>query len=254
MFFKKEGLPEESELVMCTISKIHYSSVFANLDDYQKSGMIHISEIAAGRIRNISDYVKENKKVVCKVLKIDTERGHIDLSLRRVTDSQRRKTVNALKLEQKAESIISYIAKQHKIDDKKLYDSIIPKIFKEYDYLHHLFEDVVSGEAELSNYFDKKYVEQLDKLIELRFKPRSIEITGVLKLSSYEGNGLEIVQKSLDQALSDDVDIKYLGGGKYKVTVAAADYKEAEKIMKEAVDKSLKYMLDNKGLAEFTRK
>ena len=214
MFYKKTGLPEESELVMCTITKIHYSTVFATLDDYNKSGMIHISEIAAGRIRNIRDYVKENKKVVCKVLRIDQVKGHIDLSLRRVSDGQRRKTVNALKLEQKAEAIISYVAKQNKIDPKVVYDEAAPKIFADYKYFHHAFEDAVADLLDLNNIFDKKYASQIKELVDQRFKPRIVEVTGVLELSSYEGNGLEIVQKCLDKVVSDRVDIKYLGGGK----------------------------------------
>lgn len=254
MFFKKAGLPEESELVMCTITKIHYSSVFAVLDDYDKSGMIHISEIAAGRIRNIRDYVKEGKKVVCKVLRIDTAKGHIDLSLRRVSESQRRNTVNALKLEQKAESLITYIAKQNKIEPKKLYDSIAHNIFKEYSYLHHAFEDAVAGHLDLTTLIDKKYADQLVKLVEQRFTPRSVEITGVLKLSSYEGNGLEVVKQALEKAGSNEIIIKYLGGGKYKMTVSAADYKEAEKLIKESADKAVEFMIENKGKAEFTRK
>jgi len=70
MLLKKEGFPEEDELVMCTITKVQFHSVFANLDDYGKNGMIHISEVSPGRIRNIRDFVKEGKKVVCKVLEL----------------------------------------------------------------------------------------------------------------------------------------------------------------------------------------
>ena len=55
MIYKKTGLPEDSEIVMCTVTKIQYSSVFVKIDEYGISGMIHISEIAAGRIRNIRD-------------------------------------------------------------------------------------------------------------------------------------------------------------------------------------------------------
>ncbi len=254
MFYKKSGMPEEGEMVMCTITKIHYSTVFAVLDDYGKSGMIHISEIAAGRIRNIRDYVKEGKKVVCKVLRIDERKGHIDLSLRRVSDSQRRNTVNAIKFEQKAESIISYVAKQHKVDPKKLYDDISEKIFKDYMYIHHAFEDSVAGQVDLNKYIDKKYASEIIELADQRFKPKKVQISGVLKLSSYESNGLEIIKKALEKAQADKIEIKYLGGGKFLVTVEAKDYKEAETILKKSVDKALKHMEDNNSKAEFTRK
>jgi len=64
MFYKKKGLPEENSIVLCTVKKILFHSIFVDLDEYQnQDGMIHISEIAPGRIRNIRDYVAEGKKL-----------------------------------------------------------------------------------------------------------------------------------------------------------------------------------------------
>ena len=74
MLLKKKGFPEEDEIVICTVTKIHFHSVFVNLDEYGRSGLIHISEVSPGRIRNLRDFVVEGKKVVCKVLRIDEER------------------------------------------------------------------------------------------------------------------------------------------------------------------------------------
>jgi len=64
MLLKKEGFPERDEFVLCTVTNIQFHSVFVDLDEYVKPGMIHISEISPGRIRNIRDFVKEGKKVV----------------------------------------------------------------------------------------------------------------------------------------------------------------------------------------------
>ena len=91
MLLKKRGYPPEDSLVLVTVTKVNPNSVFVTLDYYEnRPGLIHISEISPGRIRNIRDFVIEGKKVVCKVLKIDQTKGHIDLSLRRVTEIQRR--------------------------------------------------------------------------------------------------------------------------------------------------------------------
>ena len=91
---KKKGFPEEDDIVLCTVKKILYHSVFVTLDEYDNlEGMIHISEIAPGRIRNIRDYVREGKKLVCKVLRVRKEKGHFDLSLRRVNEGQRRRAL-----------------------------------------------------------------------------------------------------------------------------------------------------------------
>ncbi len=255
MLYKKTGLPEESEIVMCTVTNIQYSSVFVNIDFYNVSGMIHISEIAAGRIRNIRDYVKEGKKIACKVLRVYPDKGHVDLSLRRVNERERKTKVNAVKFEQKAESIIEQVAKNNNVSTQKLYEDISKVLLKDYAYLHHAFEDVVAGVLSLSTLpIDKKISAQIEELVNQRFKPQSIEITGVLSITSYDSNGIEIVKSALIEAeKASGAEIKYLGGGKYKVIVKAPDYKEAEPKMKQATELALAYIHKHKGIAEFKR-
>src|SRR3989344_568516 len=101
MLYRREGFPDEGEIVLCTVTKINPNSVFVHVDDYDKGGMVHISEISPGRIRNIRDFVVENKVVVCKVLSVNRERGYIDLSLRRVNETLRRNKLEEVKQEQK---------------------------------------------------------------------------------------------------------------------------------------------------------
>src|SRR3990167_5178204 len=110
MLFKKQGFPEEGDLILCTVTSVQFHSVFVDLDEYGRNGMIHISEVAPGRIRNIRDYVKENKKVVCKVLKINREKGYIDISLRRVNEKEKKRKIEEMKREQLAEKIAEQAA------------------------------------------------------------------------------------------------------------------------------------------------
>jgi translation initiation factor 2 subunit 1 len=255
MLYKKTGLPAESDIVLCTVTNIQYSSVFVNIDHYNVSGMIHISEIAAGRIRNIRDYVKEGKKIVCKVLRIYPEKGHVDLSLRRVNERERRIKVNQVKFEQKAESIIEHVAKENNMPVAKLYDDIAKILLKDYEYIHQAFEDIVSENLNISELgLDKKIGSQLEDLIIQRFKPKAIEIGGVLTLTTYESDGIDIIRKALFEAQKiPSITIKYLGGGRYNVTVTAADYKEAETKLREASGTAITLIEKNKGNGEFKR-
>ena len=124
MFYKKKGKPEIDEIVICTVKRVLYHSVFVNIDEYENAeGMIHISEIAPGRIRNIRDYVVEEKKVVCKVLNI-TEKGDLDLSLRRVSTTQMVNKLNDYKKEEKAEKLLEQIGKELNFNLKKVYEDI----------------------------------------------------------------------------------------------------------------------------------
>ena len=163
MFLTREGMPDEDELVMCTVTKVQFHSVFVTLDEFKKSGMIHISEVSPGRIRNIRDFVKEGKKVVCKVLRIHRDKGHIDLSLRRVTEGQRRNKVNELKQQQKAEKIVEYVAKNQKLDTKKLFFDILKHVGDEHGNVYNYFQAIVEGTATIE---DMKQDSKITKAIE----------------------------------------------------------------------------------------
>lgn len=253
MLLRKEGFPEEDEIVMCTVTAIHYHSVFANLDEYDKSGMIHISEISPGRIRNIRDYVKEGKKVVCKVLRIHQDKGHIDLSLRRVNESQRKAKLNEIKQEQLAEKMVEQVAKQKNIPLEKLYDELTSKIFEEYDSLFAAFDDVSAGKANLKTLGIKEDIaEELTEIISQRIKPSEIEIGGKLTIESYEPDGLDIIKEGIKKS-AKKVEVKYKGAGTYNVKVVSMEYKDAENNLKKFLDTLTKYMESHNSKAEFVR-
>lgn len=257
MLLEKKGFPQEDELVLCTVTKVQFHSVFANLDEYGKVGMIHISEVSPGRIRNIRDFVVEGKKIVCKVLRINEEQGHIDLSLRRVTETQRRNKIDELKQEQKAEKIVEFVAKELKVDIKKLFEDILSNTSKKYSSLNDFFQHVVADNSLISDAgLDPKTAKKLEEIIKLRIKEANVKIEGKLKLTSYAPNGVEIIKqvlKEIGEIGKDKVLIKYLGGGSYSIIVNAKDYKEAEKLLKEISETALENIKNNDGEGEFAR-
>ncbi|MFP4403940.1 MAG: translation initiation factor IF-2 subunit alpha [Nanoarchaeota archaeon] len=240
MLLLKQGFPEESELVLCTVTRIQFNSVFVELDEYKKQGMIHISEISPGRIRNIRDYVKEGKKVVCVVLKINRERGHIDLSLRRVNKTQHRNKIEQIKKEMKAEKIVEQIAKENKLDLKKLYSEIKENISNEYDYIADYFDDYIVNKTDIKLLkLSDDLASQFDEIIRQRIKPPLVEIQGVFLINIFEDNGIDIIKQLLEKIQNIDlekINLSYLGAGKYSISILAEDYKIAEEILKKATD------------------
>ncbi len=257
MLLKKQGLPEEDELVLCTVSKIHFHSVFVNLNEYNKSAMIHISEIAPGRIRNIRDFVVEGKVIVCKVLRVDRERGHIDLSLRRVNDSQKRLKLEEVKKQQKVEKIVEQVAKQLKLNNEQLLNEISEVVLKKYGTVHDAFESIVKGEGSLEDIgIDKKYIKELEESIKTRIKPEEVIIKGKFVLKSYEPDGIEVVKTALKKAMivgNKNTSLVYIGAGSYKLTIKAEEYKEAETVLKHMTDVVTKNMKAPNNFSEFVR-
>lgn len=241
MFYTKKGMPEESEIVLCTVTNILPHSVFAKLDEYGKTGMIHISEVSPGRIRNLNDYVTVGKKVVCKVLRLDLEKGHIDLSLRRVNEGQRREKVNQLKKEQKAEKIIEIVAKQLKEKPQEVYDQVTKNIFQEYEYLHECFEDVISEQFDIKKLkLPAKIEKPLQDLIKERMPPPKVSLNGVIKVTSYKPDGVNLIKAMFKNIIDDAISCKYLGGGAYNLTIITEDYDDLNKIFKNKVEKAMK--------------
>lgn len=255
---KKDNFPDESEIVLCTVTNIQYNSVFVKLDEYENlQGMIHISEISPGRIRNLRDYVKEGKVIVCKILKIHKGKGHIDLSLRRVNENQRRLKLDSIKRKQKAEKIVEFTANEIKADKEKLLKDINNSALEQFNTLYDCFESVIENNYDLNNLkLEKKLTDKLLEQIKQKIKPSTVSVGGTIKLTSYEIDGIKKVKDALIKGEKTDksVDITYEGAGKFKINVIAKEYKTAEKILETALDNIESEIKKDKGTFEFQKK
>lgn len=235
MLTKIKGFPSEDDIVLCTVTKVQRHGVFARLDEFENaSGLIHISEIAPGRIRNIREYVSEGKVVVCKVLRSDSKRGHIDLSLRRVNETVRRNKLEQVKQRGKAEKIIEGVAELTERKPAELYDEVLDKL-DGYDSIYDAFLDVAEGNLDLSTInLDKNIGETLQRLVLERVKPPTVTIEGSISIKSYHPDGVEDVRSILVEIDAlEDTSVRYSGGGKYRFEIIAPDYKAAEKIFEK---------------------
>ncbi|MBI4141727.1 S1 RNA-binding domain-containing protein [Candidatus Woesearchaeota archaeon] len=255
MLLKKSVFPQEDELVLCTVTNIQPHSVFVTLDEFSnRTGLVHISEVAPGRIRNMRDFVKEGKKIVCKVLLVNKEKGHIDLSLRRVNETQKRQKLNEIKEQQLAEKIVEHVAKQRGESVIQLYEKVAEKLLSEYQTLFGAFVAVSQDIVLLEKFLDKKVAKDLTDAIKARIKPPEVALSGDLIISSYAPDGALLIRDALTGAVSNDAArIRYKGAGTYHVLVKSDNYKSAEKILKDVVGKISKFSEKNKLLASFKR-
>lgn len=259
MLLKKKGFPEEGDLVLATVSKINYNSVFLILDAYDdnKTGMMHISEVSPGRIRSLNEFVTIGKKIVCKVIKVDKTKGHIDLSLRRVNEMQRKNKIEEIKQEQKAEKILEFVAKDLNTDLTQLYISIMEKISKKYEFLYLFFLDIANKKTTIEKWeIESKVAMPLEKIILERIKPPIVEVKGEFLIKSYEPEGVEDIRAALDKGWKKDkevVQLKYIGGGRYNISIKSEDYKIAEKLLKSVIETITKSIEKSNGEIEFKR-
>ena len=263
MFYKKKGLPKENEIVICTVKKILYHSIFVDLDEYEKQdGMIHISEIAPGRIRNIRDYVKEGKKLVCLVLRVNEKQRQVDLSLRRVSMSLRNKKNEEHKQEIKAEKLMESVAKQNKSTLREYYEKIGFKLIEEFELLSHAFYEISSkGEEVISNLkLPSKFTKPLVEVIKEKIKPPEVLVATQLILQNPESDGVEKIKKVLISAEEYSkkkefkIKIIYISSPKYRVESYAPDYRTAKEQLEQLCEKIQKEIKKVNGVCEIIKK
>ena len=231
---KIKKYPKENEIVLCTVSRIFPTTVFCTLKN-KKEGVIPISEVAPGRIRNIRDHVKEGKRVVCKVLRVDEEKGHITLSLRRVTSKERKKKTEEYKRENTAKAILKSFEKKTKI---KLSDSLLEAVRQKYGSLFDFFQIALENKNKLRELnIRNQDLETFYEIIKERVKPKKIKVTLDLEIKSYLPDGVEKIKKVLN---INKVSIKYISAPLYRLEIESEQAKEAEKFLHKEAEKIVK--------------
>ncbi|MBT3303801.1 S1 RNA-binding domain-containing protein [Candidatus Woesearchaeota archaeon] len=253
MLLKKKGFPEEDILVLVNVTKVNPNSVFVTLDHYEgRTGLIHISEISPGRIRNIRDYVVEGKKIVCKILRVDKEKGHIDVSLRRVTEIQKRNFLNDLKQEQKAEKLLQFFAEQNKLPAADL-TNMFSKIGVEYNFVFDFFRDVVDNVVKVEDTINLPIAKKLEEFIREKIQPEEAIVKGKLKVSFFNSDGVSEIKSLFKEVLDDQTVVRYLGAGAYSFEVKDKEFKDAEKLLKQKLNKVESFVEKRKGVFSFER-
>ena len=264
----RDDWPEKTELVVCTVKELKTFGVFVTLEEYgNKEGFIHISAVATGWVKHLRDHVREGQKIVCKVLYVDKQRGHIDLSLKAVKEGQRRERVKAWKNEKKAKKWLTLIASSVKVEISKAdLEELELKLLDAYGGLYDAFHEVLKGGKEplIALGINEEIADAISEVALANVKQPSVHITGYLELTCPVSNGVEIIKDALKKAEeviksepSDTNGLKlecfYIGAPKYKIRITAPDYKKAESVLSEASSAAIETVKQNEGYGKFYR-
>jgi translation initiation factor 2 subunit 1 len=246
MIHKKRDFPEEGDVVICRVKKVLPHCVFAELEEYEgREGMLHISEISSRWVKHIRDYAREGQRLICKVLKVDKRKGYIDLSLKRVTQGERKAKLGEWKLELRMRKLLEFIAKKFGKGVEETYQEVGSKIVQKYGALYPLVDRVRKGgkkaieELKLS----KRWKDEIFKAVVQHIKETRVELGGEFRIRCFESDGARRIRELLKQCKSIalkqgvELELKYLGTPRYKFTLFANDYKEGEAALKRIAGK-----------------
>jgi translation initiation factor 2 subunit 1 len=257
---RKPEWPEIGDLVIATIEIVTDYGAYAKLDEYNKRGLLHVSEISSSWIRNIRDFVREGQKVVLKVLRVDTEKGHIDLSLRRVTKREKIEKILSWKKERKAEALLREVAEKIGLSHEEVYEKA-GKIIEEKYGLYEGFEKVVKEGTEVLTKIGVPEIlaKAFAEVAEERIHVKMVKVKGIIEIRCMKPNGVKIIKDSFLNAKkaekTKDADVRFyvIAAPKYSVEVLAENYKRAEEILQKVAQNVISNVVKAGGQGTFRR-
>lgn len=237
---RKPQWPEVGDLAIATIETVTDFGAYAKLDEYEKRGLLHVSEISSSWIRNIRDFVHEGQKVVLKVLHVDIEKGHIDLSLRRVTKRERIEKVLSWKKDRKTEVLLRGVAEKVGLSNDEVYRKA-GAIIDEKIGLYGGFEKAaIEGPEALTEMgIPENIAKAFAEVAQERIHVKLVKVKGVLEIRCLKPNGVKIIKEAFQAAKKEkpkDADIKFcvITAPKYSVEAIAENYKRVEDILQKS--------------------
>ncbi|WP_224269840.1 translation initiation factor IF-2 subunit alpha [Haloprofundus salinisoli] len=243
---KFRGWPDNGELVVGKVDEIANFGVFVDLEEYEdRRGLVHISEVASGWIKNVRDHVREGQTVVAKVLDVNKSSQQIDLSLKDVNEHQRKEKIQEWKNEQKADKWMS-LAFGEDVDDEQ-YETVANVLYSEFGSLYDGFEQAAIHGAEALEDVDLSD-EEISAVVETARENVSVpyvNVTGYVDLRCPTGDGVDDIKEALRAAegngdVSDEIElsVSYVGSPEYRIKVRAPDYKTAEAELEASADRA----------------
>lgn len=243
MVRKRTELPEVGDLVIGTVTKTFEYGAYVRLEEFRgHEAYLPWSEVSSKWVRDVKEFVKEGQKVVAKVIRVDRRKKHVDISLKRVSDSEQRRKLLEWKRAQRAEKLLEVVASKlgKTLDDAyrevgwKLEDKY-EEIFEGLELTAYQGEEVLR-EAGVSEEWIGPIMDELKKHIEVK----KVKIHGLLTLTSTDPDGVERIREVLLKPLNPlgseldrntSIKVYTIGAPRYRIEVVSVDYKQAEKIL-----------------------
>jgi translation initiation factor 2 subunit 1 len=240
MALRQQDWPEPGDLIIATVESVTDYGAYVKLDEFDKRGLLHVSEISSSWIRNIRDFVREGQKVVLKVLRVDVEKGHIDLSLRRVTKREKIEKIMVWKKERKAEALLRGVSEKTGVPVEELYEKVGKPLEEEYG-LYDAFEKAVREGSEFLTKMavSENVVTAFVEVAQERIRVPMVSVKGTIEVRCGASDGVKIIREAFANAKKGEklgsakVRFYVVAAPKYSVEVLAEDYKRAEDVFEK---------------------
>jgi len=216
--------------------------------------MILLSELSRRRIRSIQKLIRVGRNEVVVVMRVDKEKGYIDLSKRRVSAEDIAKCEDRYNRSKTVHSIMRHVSDKTGKDLEELNEMVTWPLYKKYGHAFEAFKiaitepDSVFGEYNLPE--DIKA--DLQANIARRLTPQPVKVRADIEVTCFSYAGVLAIQKALaaGAALKTDsipIDIRLIAPPLYVLISNATDKAGAIERLELAIERIKEVVEESQG-------
>lgn len=213
-------------------------------------GMILLSELSRRRIRSINKLIRVGRTEIVVVLRVDKEKGYIDLSKRRVSAEDIQKCEAKYSKSKTVHSIMRHVSETCKIHVEDLYKQFGWDLYRKYNHAHEAFKLIVNNPDQVLADYDiaPDVREALLKNVNRRLTPQAVKIRCDLEVTCFAYAGIEAIKEALraGKALHEDISIKLVAPPLYVMMAPADDEEVGVALLNKAVE-TIVEVINSKG-------
>jgi len=249
--FYEHRYPEVEDVVMVNVRSIAEMGAYVELQEYKDiEGMILLSELSRRRIRSINKLIRVGRTECVVVIRVDKDKGYIDLSKRRVSPEEIAKCEDKYAKAKCVNSILRHVAEllDYESDDQleELYEKTawhFDRKFGKPGASYDAFKHVVTNPETLDECdLDERTRKVLLSNIKRRMTPQSVKIRSDIEVACYTYEGVDAVKSALRGGLAlstEDMPIKInlIAPPLYVVTTQTLERTEGLALLNTAVQR-----------------
>jgi len=247
--FYENQYPEPEEVVMVNVTNISDMGAYVTLLEYDDiEGMILLSELSRRRIRSINKLVRVNRTEIVMVIRVDKEKGYIDLSKRRVDPEDVIKCEERYNKAKAVHSVLRHVAEVKGLKLEHLYQKIGWPLYKKYGHAYDGFKIALNDATEEggADIFADLDIEEdvksaLVTYIKRRLAPQPVKIRADIEVTCFTYEGIDEIKSALtegeDKGTTDaPVKIKLIAPPMYVMTSMTLDKELGIETMNLAIE------------------
>jgi len=254
-FFYDKKVPEPDELVTVRINSIDDVGCMCSLLEYSDlEGFLPMTEVSRKRMRSILRHVRVGQKQVLQVLRVDTERGYVDLSKKYVDGQAKEQGNDKYEKGKHVHSIAKRLAELTHHPVKEVYEKYIWPLdgtFKHpFDALRQFAnenEDIFKGFAEP---VPEEIREKLKKIALQRMAVQPVKLGAQIEVTCYSFEGISDIKKALRAGLEatdgNDVKLQLISSPSYLVWFTTIDEEKGKHVLLKVIE-AVKVAILEKG-------